>query len=105
MVYSRRLLAGHTYRVVCDSESCGDDACGGTDETADFGGAEAHEPESDDRGDERDHVDDGAHRVIEYGSVRRGRMVGNVVRAGFRGFFELGVRRVVGHVLLRSLMG
>lgn len=66
------------------------------------GGAEAHEPESDDRGDERDHVDDGAHRVIEYGSVRRGRMVGNIGRAGFRDFFELGVRRVVGHVLLRS---
>ena len=55
------------------------------------GEAEAHEPESDDRGDERGHVDDGAYRVVEYGSVRRGRMVGNVGRAGFHDFFELSV--------------
>lgn len=59
-------------RVVCDSESAGDDACGGADESADVGMSEAHEAQSDHGCDQGDHVDDGAHGIREHRRVSVG---------------------------------
>lgn len=52
-------------RVICDSESACDDACGSADESADVGMPEAHEAQAGHGCDQGDHVDDGAHGIAE----------------------------------------